>query len=193
MTNLAAADDVALALGLSDSDELTEAQSKRVAGLLARVSSEFRREAERVFTPGESTVRLLTVDGRVRLAEPIAEVSSASMQDCDGTDVSLTTSVDGQFVELEYAGRRLGSGVPVTVTYTHTTDVPDDVVATVASIVARHLTLDPNVGPVTEMYAGPFRQRFADWANQTALLTADDVAAARAYRYPGSAVIVQRP
>lgn len=193
MTDLADADDVALALGLADSEGLSEAQARRVAPLLSRVSHEFRREADRVFTPGTSTLRLLTVAGRVRLVEPIGTVVSATMQDRDGTDLALSAVVDGQFLELEYAGRRLGSGVLVTVTYTHTAPVPDDVVAAVAAIVARHLTVDPSMGPVTEMSAGPFRQRLADWTNTSALLTADDCATARRYRYPGSTVIVQQP
>lgn len=188
MAGLATDDDVAQALGLADASALSSAQSNRVAGLLARVSREFRREAERVFTPGTSTVRLLTVGDRVRLPETITTVTSVI--DDDGDTVDYT--VDGQELVLETSGYPLWSGVPITVTYTHSEAVPADVVAAVAAIVARHLTVDPSVGPVTEMYVGPFRQRYADWTNRTALLTEDDCAAARAYRYPGTAVIVQK-
>lgn len=193
MDPLASADDVALVLGLVDADALTAAQLLRVDGLLARVSREFRREAGRVFTPGTSTARLLTVAGRVRLPEPVDsedDVTSVVLT-VDGTEPDW--ELDGQELVLELSGRDLWSGVSVTVVYTHSGDVPDDVVAAVAAIVARNLSVDPNIGGATEMSAGPFRQRFADWVTRSALLTEDDCAAARAYRYPGSAIIVQKP
>lgn len=193
MAPLAGADDVALALGLEDADTLSAAQTLRLGGLLARVSREFRREAGRGFAPGTSTVKLLTVAGRVRLPEPVDSEDDVAtvVLTVDGTEPDWV--LDGQELVLEISGRDLWSGVSVTVTYTHSGEIPDDVVAAVAAIVARHLTLDPNLGAVTEMAAGPFRQRFADWTNGTALLTADDCAAARAYRYPGTAIIIQKP
>lgn len=193
MDPLASANDVALALGLEDADALSEAQGLRVDGLLARVSREFRREAERTFTPGTSTVRLVTAAGRVHLAETVGSVTSVTVDGCYGDPVALDFEVQGQSVVLEQYGRPLPSGVTVTVVYTHTAEVPDDVTAAVAGIVARHLTLDPNLGPVTEMSAGPFRQRYADWANKTGLLTEEDCEVARSYRYPGTNVIIQRP
>ena len=193
MAPLAGADDVALALGLEDADALSAAQTLRLGGLLARVSREFRREAGRGFAPGTSTVKLLTVAGRVRLPEPVDSEDDVAtvVLTVDGTEPDWV--LDGQELVLEISGRDLWSGVSVTVTYTHSGEIPDDVVAAVAAIVARHLTLDPNLGPVTEMAAGPFRQRLADWTNGTALLTDDDCVAARAYRYPGSAIIIQKP
>ena len=196
MSDLATADDVAKALGLEDGDSLSEAQSLRVDGLLARVSREFRREAERVFTPGTTTVRLLTVAGRVHLTETVEDVeqvSSVTMRNEYGDTVAVDYVLDGQDLCLDVDGYPLHSGVEVTVTYTHDAAVPDDVVAAVAGIVARHLTLDPNLGPVTEMYAGPFRQRYADWANKTALLTEEECELARTYRHPASNIIIQRP
>ena len=196
MSDLATADDVAKALGLEDGDSLSEAQSLRVDGLLARVSREFRREAERVFTPGTTTVRLLTVAGRVHLTETVEsvdQIQSVTMKNCYGDTVNVDYVLDGQDLCLEVNGYPLHSGVEVTVTYEHTADVPADVVAAVAGIVARHLTLDPNLGPVTEMYAGPFRQRYADWVNKTALLTEEECEIARSYRYPASNIIIQRP
>lgn len=201
MTDLAVADDVALALGLADADALSTSQGLRVAALLSRVSREFRREAgrdtENGFTPGTTTVRLLTVAGRVHLAETVEDVTdiaSVTMRDCYSEVVELAHELDGQDLIVEHYGRRLPSGVPVTVTYTHTADVPQDVVDAVAAIVARHLTVDPSTdGKIAEMQAGPFRQRNADWTTSTALLTEEECAQARSYRHPATAIIIQKP
>jgi hypothetical protein len=195
---LASADDVAQALGLDDAAALSEAQGNRVDGLLARVSREFRREAERVFTPGTSTVRLLTVAGRVHLAETVTDVDDieeVTFRDCRGDEVTLGFELDGQDLIVDYNGSVLPSGVPVTVTYTSTADVPDEVKASVAAIVARHLTVDPNSAEAksTELAAGPFRTRYAEWTSNHALLTEGECEEARSYRYPASSIIIQRP
>lgn len=186
---------MALALGLANSSELSAAQTARAPRLLARASREFRREAERTFTPGTTTVRLLTVAGRVRLAETIDEVSSVSRSDCYGDPETVDFEVDGQEVICTSRGYLLPSGVLVTVTYTHTAAVPPEVVAAVAAIVARHLTVDPNsvAAQATEMAAGPFRTRYAEWTSNRALLTEEECCEARTYRYPGSTVIIQKP
>lgn len=191
MDPLATADDVAQALGLADADALSDAQGNRVDGLLARVSREFRREAERVFTPGTSTVRLLTVGDRVRLPEPVTSVTSVT--DAEGDDVDYV--LDGQDLVLETSGLPLWSGVPITVTYTHSDEVPEDVVSAVASIVARHLTVDPTSAEAmsTDLSTLDFRQRMAPWVSERLLLTGEERAEARSYRYPGSAVIIQKP
>ena len=160
-------------------------------GLLARVSREFRREAERPFTPGTYTVRLLTVGDRVRLPEPVTSVTSVT--DAEGDDVDYV--LDGQDLVLETSGRPLWSGVPITVTYTHSDEVPEDVVSAVASIVARHLTVDPTSAEAmsTDLSTLDFRQRMAPWVSERLLLTGEERAEARSYRYPGSAVIIQKP
>lgn len=194
MDPLASADDVAVALGLDDASALSDSQALRVDGLLARVSRRFRREAERVFTPGTSTVRLLTVGGRVRLSELVVgveDVTSVTLDDGSVPDFVL----DGQELVLSLYGRKLWSGVPVTVTYTHSVDVPDDVVASVASIVGRHLTVDPGGAEAqsSELSTESYRQKFADWVSDRSLLTEEELCDARSYRYPGTAVIIQRP
>lgn len=198
MDPLAAADDVAQALGLADAEALSASQSARVDGLLLRVSREFRREAERVFTPGTSTVRLLTVAGRVHLAETVTDVDdieTVTYWDCRGVETELGFKLDGQDLIVDYNGSVLPSGVPVTVTYTSTAGVPDEVKAAVAAIVARHLTVDPNSAEAkaTELAAGPFRTRYADWTSNHALLTEEECEEARSYRYPASSIIIQRP
>ena len=191
MDPLATADDVAQALGLDDASGLSTAQGNRVDGLLARVSREFGREAERPFTPGTYTVRLLTVGDRVRLPEPVTSVTSVT--DAEGDDVDYV--LDGQDLVLETSGRPLWSGVPITVTYTHSDEVPEDVVSAVASIVARHLTVDPTSAEAmsTDLSTLDFRQRMAPWVSERLLLTGEERAEARSYRYPGSAVIIQKP
>ncbi len=185
MEPLATADDVAHALGLEDAAALSAAQSARLDGLLARVSREFRREAERPFTDGEYTVRLKVVRGKVRLPETgtVTEVSGS-----DG--IGLEYVVDGQEVALQQCHPST-----VTVTYTHTDLVPDDVVASVAEIVARHLIVDPTSAEAqsTELSTMDFRQRMAPWVSERRLLTDEERAQARSYRYPGTAVIVQQP
>lgn len=192
MDPLASADDVAQALGLNDADALSESQSNRVDGLLARVSREFRREAERTFTPGTSTVRLSTVGGRVRLPEPVENAAGVTLVQLDGQTVDW--ALDGQDLVLTRYGRPTWSGLTVTVTYTHTEPVPDDVVSTVAGIVARHLSVDPTSAEAqsTELSTLDFRQRLAPWVSDRGLLTDEERAEARSYRYPGSAVIVQK-
>ncbi len=198
MDPLATPDDVAHALGLEDADALSDAQGLRVDGLLARASREFRREAERNFTPGTTTVTLLTVAGKVHLAETVEDVddvTSATMLDCYGDTLELEYVLAGQDLALEYNGYPLRSGVAVTVTYTHAAAVPDEVVASVASIVARHLTVDPNsvASQATEMSAGPFKTRYAEWTSDRTLLTEAECCEARSYRYPASAIIIQKP
>lgn len=196
MADLATADDVALALGLANAAALSTAQSLRVAGLLSRVSREFRREAERTFTPGTSTVRLLTVAGRVHLAETVEDVddvAAVTLRDCNNDVVELAYELDGQDLIVENNGRRLPSGVAVTVTYTHTAAVPESVVADVAAIVARHLTVDPATASAKELYAGPFREVRSESAYSTALLTEEECGLARSYRHPATAIIIQKP
>ncbi len=193
MAPLATADDVAKELGLDNAAALSAAQANRVEGLLARVSREFRRESGRQFSPGTTTVELLTVAGRIQLPDPVSgedDIDTVVLT-ADGTEPDWV--LDGQALVLEISGVSLWSGVPVTVTYTHPGEIPGDVVSAVASIVARHLTLDPNMGPVTEVAAGPFRQKLAEWTNETALMTASDCETARSYRYPGTAIIIQKP
>lgn len=198
MVALATSTDVAHALGLANAAALSASQALRVAALLARVSREFRLEAERQFGSGTTTVRLLTVAGRLRLVEPVStvnDVDSVSMLDCYGDTVNLEYTLDGQTLLLEHNGCALPSGVQVTVVYTHSGDIPEEVVAAVAAIVGRNLTVDPNsvAAQAVDLAAGPFRTRYADWTSNTSLLTEQDCELAKSYRYPGTAIIIQKP
>lgn len=132
--------------------------------------------------------------GRVRTPEPITAVASVTMVSC-GETVNVDHTVDGQWVVCEYRNRPVPSGVVVTVTYTHSAEVSDDVVAEVAGIVARHLTVDPTSAEAqsVRLATDSFSQQFADWVSDTGLLTESECEMARSYRYPGSTVVIQRP
>jgi hypothetical protein len=181
-------------LGLDDASAFDDAQTNRVDGLLVQVSRQFRREAEREFTPGTTTVRLLTVAGRVRLSEPISEVVTVAARDCYGEPVDVDHTLDGQELLIHYPGGHLyPSGVVATVTYTHEEEVPEDVVAAVAGIVARHLSVDSAAAQVVSETAGPYATRYANWVSDTSLLTEAECCTARSYRHPASTIIIQRP
>jgi len=196
VTDLATSDDVATALGLADSTELTASQAARVDTLLARVSAAFVAEAGRPFTPGTDTVRLLCVAGRVRLPEPVSvvgDVSSVTFEySGDTTDVDYTLYGTRELV-CEYRNVAITTGTYVTVTYTHSGAVPAAVVADVAAIVARLLTVEPSEGKVLSESAGPFSVRYADWSAASTLLTRDELATARSYRVSPVSVVVHKP
>jgi len=163
--------------------------------LLERVSREFRREAAREFAPGTSTVNLLTVGDRVRLADPAYSVASVTTLDANNDALTVEYTVDGQDLILKYGGTPLWSGLTVTVTYTRTAAIPTAVVGEVAAIVARHLSVDPLSAQAqsTSLSTSDYGQRFAAWVSSRALLTPEECKLARTYRYPGSAIIIQGP
>lgn len=192
METLASAGDVALALGLEDEFAFSDSQRRRVDGLLERVSRRFRIEAERPFTPGTETVRLLAVAGKVRLPEQVTDVTSVTAS--RGTEtLDLDYVLEGQTLVCEYAGCPVPTGVSVTVTYTHSAEVPAAVVADVAAIVARHLSVEADEAKVVSETAGPYTTRYAEWVGSTGLFTEDECRTARSYRYPASTVVVHKP
>jgi len=88
------------------------------------------------------------------------------------------------------------NGKDATVTYSWSTEVPDDVVAAVAAIVARALTVDPSsaVAQSNMLQTADYVQQVADWARSGSIdnFSADDRALARSYRYPMPPIIVQQ-
>lgn len=188
---LASSADVAAALGLEDENELTASQQARVEGLLERVSRVFQREAGRTFTAGSVTVRALTVEGRVHLPDPPTGTSVTVTDLCGET---LEGVIEDDYVDIARNGCPVPTGVIVLVQYTRDAP-PAAVVAAVAGIVARHLTIEPGSPEAisTDLTAGAdYRQRLADWVSSTALLTDDELAEARSYRYPVPNVIIHR-
>lgn len=193
MADLATLDDVALALGLANSSAMSTSEKTRAEVLLPQVSYQFAREAQRDFIPGESSVRLRVLDSGVTLSE----VPSVTEE----TPLTLTDPDDREITSFTVKGREVTvnswpSGRPdfVYVTYTHSTPVPDAVVSSVAAIVARYVRIDPHINPAigisTELAAGDFRQRFADWTAKSVALSEEDIKTARSFRRPSPAMVM---
>lgn len=172
-------------LGLVDADELSEAQQVRVVGLLERVSDEFQRLTGRLYTDGATRVRVGVVDGRAWFPGAADGVNSVEL---DGVEVDFEQV--GNSVSVTRNGCPVPTGEVVVVDYNGV--VPVAVTALVASIVARHLTVQPGESKVTSMVAGPFSQRFADWVSGTGLFTDDERESLCAYRIPVPSVVIQR-
>jgi hypothetical protein len=194
MDALATVADVAAALGLGlDADALTEEQQARAIPLLAKVSRRFRLEAQRRFTPGTYTHYLKIFAGAVRLEEIPSEVISVEVPGVDDVSYSLVQNwitFDDYWLP-EYTGKTAA------VTYKWTALVPADVVATVADIVARNLTVDPNsvVAQSKALTAGrQYSQDVADWVSTGQVgMNDDDIMVAKSYRYPAPPSIVLHP
>lgn len=200
---LASADDVAHQLGLEGADDLSAAQALRVPSLLARASHLFQNAADRLFTPGTYTVRLVVTGGRVRLPEsPVTAVTT--VVDDAGNDVDYTLSGQWMRIDSTFNINNSFAVLPpegcvsyVTVTYTGG-EVPDVVRDAVASMAVRYLNVDPQAAAgakTVNLVTGPFQSNitYADWATDTVCLSDDDKALAETYRYQGTQVVVQRP
>lgn len=187
-TPLAVDTDVAATLGR----DLTSSEALRVPGILAKASELFRLEADQLFTPGTSTVRLQVVGGEVHLPEkPVTDVT-AVVDDC-GNAVSYTRA-DGASILRTC----LGSDQFVTVTYAHGSDtVPELVKQTIAEVAAKVLSVPAEartgIARLSET-KGPFTTQveYATWAQggQT-MLAPDDQAIARKFRPKRRRIIVQ--
>lgn len=151
---LATIADVEARLGRS----LTAAEYSKAAAYLDDASALFIQRAVQKFEVGESTVRLFPKDGIVRLVQrPVIEVSE--VKDIDGVEIDFTWDGHQSLYDL-------GAYTPVTVTYSHgSADIPADVVAVVAGMVARTLSISPDAAAgVQQQTVGPFSQSYASWA-----------------------------
>jgi len=110
---------------------LTTAESSKATAYLTDASALFIQRAVQKFEQGESVVRLFPKDGVVRLVQrPVITVSE--VKDLDGNIIDFTFDGHQSIYDL-------GSYTPVTVTYEHgSATIPNDVVAVVAGMVARH-------------------------------------------------------
>ena len=191
---LATSNDVAKALGLADSSDLSTEQSNRVQGELDRVERAFIRAAGRDFKAGKVRVQCSVLGGWVTLFDPPAENSDEPVvEDRDGRSVDVDVS-DGARLKVSRNNRPLPSGVIVNVEYT-APSVPDSVKAAVAGIVARRLTVTPGSpeSKFTEMTAGSdYRVKGAAWVSATAVLTDDERREAESYRPQSGVAIVSR-
>jgi hypothetical protein len=138
--------------------DLTVAETSKATAYLADASALFVQRAVQKFEQGESSVRLFPRDGVVRLMQrPVITVSEVT--DLDGNEIDFTFDGHQSIYDL-------GSYTPVTVTYEHgSTTIPADVVAVVAGMVARTLSINPDAASgVSQQSVGPFSQSYAAWA-----------------------------
>lgn len=151
---LATIADVEARLGRS----LTAGEYSKAAAYLDDASALFVQRAVQKFEVSESTVRLFPRDGVVRLVQrPVIDV--VSVKDIDGNDIDFTW--DGRQSIYD-----LGDFRGVVVNYEHgSADIPADVVAVVAGMVARTLSISPDAAAgVQQQAVGPFSQSYASWA-----------------------------
>lgn len=193
MADLATLDDVALALGLTDASAMSESQTARAESLLPHVSYLFAREAQRDFTPGESSVRLRVLDSGVTLSEnpSVSEETPVTITDPDGNEVTSFAVKGREITVFSWPQYRPDFAY---VTYTHSDEVPVAVSSAVAAIVARYMRIDPSVNPAigvsSELSAGEFRQKFAEWTVKTLALSEEDIKTARSFRHPSPAMVI---
>jgi hypothetical protein len=151
---LATISDVEARLGRS----LTVAETSKATAYLADASAMFVQRAVQKFEVSESTVRLFPKDGVVRLVQrPVIEI--VTVKDIDGNEIDYTFDGHQSLYDL-------GDLRGVTVNYEHgSANIPDDVVAVVAGMVARTLSISPDAAAgVTQQSVGPFSQSYATWA-----------------------------
>lgn len=156
---------------------LTAAELPKATAWLEDASALFVQRATQQFEVGESRVRLFPRDGVVRLTQrPVIEVSS--VKDLDGVEIDFTFDGHQSIYDL-------GSYSPVIVEYEHgSEDVPADVIAVVAGMVVRTLSIAPDaVSGVTQQAVGPFSQSYATWAvGGQVMLSPAEQEVAKAYR-----------
>lgn len=161
MTALAASTDVEAVLGRT----LTADESERLDAALGKASASVRALTSRLFEAGTVTVRRKARGGRILLDDP-ATVTTVTAVSARGAADAVT----GYTFRAPYLYGLTDGWYEVA--YTSTGTVPDDVVTTVASIVARNLTSTAPEG--VESYTdtrGPFSES-ATFASPTDSLSA---------------------
>lgn len=157
--------------------ELTAEENVKATAWLEDASALFVQRSIQQFEVGESTVRLFSKNGIARLIQrPVIAITS--VDDINGNPVDFTW--DG-FQSLY----DLGTMLPLKVTYEHGSDtIPADVVAVVAGMVARTLSIAGDaVAGVTQQSVGPFSQSYASWAvGGQIMLSPAEAAVADSYR-----------
>tara|TARA_R110000796_G_scaffold75505_2_gene169366 strand:+ start:669 stop:1271 length:603 start_codon:yes stop_codon:yes gene_type:complete len=151
---LATIADVEARLGRS----LTVGETSKASAYLSDASAMFVQRAVQKFEVSESAVRLFPKDGIVRLVQrPVIEI--VSVKDIDGIEIDFTFDGHQSLYDL-------GDLRGITVNYEHgSANIPDDVVAVVAGMVARTLSISPDAAAgVQQQAVGPFSQSYATWA-----------------------------
>ena len=156
---------------------LTVAETSKANAYLADASAMFVQRAVQKFEVSESTVRLFPKDGVVRLVQrPVIEI--ITVKDIDGNEIDYTFDGHQSLYDL-------GDQRGVTVNYEHgSANIPDDVVAVVAGMVARTLSISPDAAAgVQQQAVGPFSQSYATWAvGAQVMLSPAEVKVADYYR-----------
>lgn len=157
--------------------DLTADETSKATAWLDDASALFVNRSEQKFEVGSSTVRLFPKDGAIQLLQrPVISVDA--VVDADGNAVSY--SFDGHQTLFDVA-----SDDAVIVTYQHgSTSIPDAVIAVVAGMVARTLSIAPDAASgITKQTTGPFSQEYASWAvGSQVMLSPAEQAVADSYR-----------
>ena len=195
---LCSLDDIAHQLGFDDSTSLTDSQLARIPLILAKLSQEFRWQAGREFTPGTSTVQLLSLSGRIRLPDylgpqgTVDEVVTYSGTVLDPSTYTVRNNAIIVNIPMILGSQRPGTGDRFEVTYTHTGQCDMAVRSVISAACARYLTVDPNsaVAQSTFLSAEGYHQRIAAWVADVVKLMPEDIALAKSYRpFPSSPII----
>jgi hypothetical protein len=158
--------------------------TNRATVLLKDASAIARRVAKQTFTVNTTTEKVQPVGYRLKLAEqPVISVQSVSLK-LPGSDTmqpipnwywpgdqEVWLLVEGQVINLpeDIAYLLEWQTPPMFVNYTHgLTEVPDDVVGVVCSMVLRTITA-PSMGGVVSENVGEYGYRLSDAAAQGAL------------------------
>lgn len=156
---------------------LTTDEVAKATAWLDDASALFVNKSQQKFEPGESTVQAFAKDGVVRLLQrPVTAI--VSVEDVDGASVAYEW--DG-FQALFNVYSRL----PLKVVYEHgSATIPEPVVAVVAGMVARTLSIAPDAASgITKQTTGPFTQEYASWAvGSQVMLSPAELAVANSYR-----------
>lgn len=182
--------DIAGVFGADSSSDLPAQWTARIPYIMAKLCRLFRLEAGREFTPGTSTIQLLSLNGKVPLPDGLGkdgtvdEVALPNGKVLDPQDYSVLNNKLIIKRHTILGHETPGTGDPFEVTYTHNEPVPWDVRATIASDVGRYLTVDPQsaVAQSTFLSSEGYHQRIAAWVADVVKLTPDDKELAHYYR-----------
>lgn len=181
MAALATAVDVAAALGRT----LTTEETNRSVPLLLLASAAVSNETGYRFAPGEYTVERRVRGRKVKLPALVDSVDDVvAVDQCDGSETALVVDVDYTVRGSTVYGL---SGCWVGVTFTVEADVPAEIVALVAGIVAS--TIEAPSASIDSETAGPFTTSYVDSTGRVFLSKSDKLILAP-YKQPRPAVVL---
>lgn len=180
MTALATSPDVEAALGRT----LTTEEADRVDSLILLASAAVSNEAGYRFAPDTYTIERRVRNGKVKIPATVASVTSVKAIDqCDGSETLLVLGTDYTRRGSTLYGL---SDCWVEVVFVVTADVPDVIVALVASIVANTVVTGATAA-VSTVTAGPFTTSYVD-SNGRVWLSKSDKLILAPYKQPKPAI-----